>query len=95
MRRLCIIAVQLILATLCIATPSEHRVVGLAVIKQPRVGSTWVKKEFNSLPGVHLEFEPLTDGAHRCPVRAAAMVEATEVATVASALTAVMVGSNL
>lgn len=26
-----------------------------------------VKKELNSLPGVHLEFEPLTDGAHRCP----------------------------
>ena len=67
MRHLCIIAAQFLVATPCIATPSEHRVVGLAVIKQPRVGSTWVKKEFNSLPGVHLEFEPLTDGAHRCP----------------------------
>ena len=42
-------------------------VVGLAVLKQPRVGSTWVKKELNALPGVHLEFEPLTDGAYRCP----------------------------
>ena len=40
---------------------------GLAILKQPRVGSTWVKKELNSLPGVHLEFEPLTDGTHRCP----------------------------
>lgn len=38
-------------------------VVGLVVLKQPRVGSTWVKKELNSLPGVHMEFEPLTDMA--------------------------------
>ena len=42
-------------------------VVGLAILKQPRVGSTWVKKELNQLPGVHLEFEPLTDGTNRCP----------------------------
>ena len=46
---------------------SYRGVVGLAVLKQPRVGSTWVKKELNTLPGVHLEFEPLTDGTHRCP----------------------------
>ena len=30
-------------------------VVGLVVLKQPRVGSTWLKKELNCLPGVHLE----------------------------------------
>ena len=75
--------------------------VGLAVLKLPRVGSTWLKAEMNRpvggsqsalwpskrarsrtltvslrarptrpllarrLPGVHLEFEPLTDGKHR------------------------------
>lgn len=46
--------------------PAVQGVVGLAVLKQPRVGSTWVKKEINTLPDSHLEFEPLTDGAHRC-----------------------------
>lgn len=27
----------------------------------------WVKKELNQLPGVHLEFEPLTEMGHSCP----------------------------
>jgi len=39
--------------------------VGLAVLKLPRVGSTWLKAEMNLLPGARLEFEPLTDGKHR------------------------------
>jgi len=39
--------------------------VGVAVIKLPRVGSTWLKAELNLLPRVFLEFEPLTDGKHR------------------------------
>ena len=39
----------------------NNAAVGLAILKQPRVGSTWVKKELNQLPGVHLEFEPLSE----------------------------------
>ena len=47
----------------------KDNLVGLVVLKQPRVGSTWIKKELNDLPGTHWEFEPLTDGSHRCPAR--------------------------
>jgi hypothetical protein len=38
----------------CTQPARYHGVVGVAVLKQPRVGSTWVKKEFNMLPNVHL-----------------------------------------
>ena len=60
-------AMRSVSLALLVLVGSSAAPVGLAVLKQPRVGSTWVKKELNQLPGVHLEFEPLTDGSHRCP----------------------------
>jgi len=43
--------------------------VRLVVFKRARTGSTWLRKELQSVPGVQLEFEPFTDGrpAQHCP----------------------------
>lgn len=50
----------------CHNPPPFPGTIGLPVLKQPRVGSTWVKSEMNRLPGVHIEFEPVTDSTKRC-----------------------------
>ncbi|KAL1514872.1 hypothetical protein AB1Y20_003955 [Prymnesium parvum] len=41
---------------------SQTACAGVAVLKVPRTGSTWLTKELRGFPGMQLEFEPFTDG---------------------------------
>lgn len=45
------------------AAAGANACVGLAILKVPRTGSTWLAKELRGFPGVSIEFEPFTDAA--------------------------------